>query len=179
MEKSQIELGVDGCSAPNFAMPLYNAALGMACFCDPRELNDDRAAACKKITSAMTSHPEMVSNYGEFDCELMKVGEGRILTKRGAEGFQIVGLMPGVLGKDSPGIGIAFKVEDGDSSSSMNEALESMAKVRPAVTLEILKQLKVLNKDQLNTLAKFGPEKTIRNYAGRTTGKSIPTFTLT
>lgn len=178
IEKSQIELGVDGCSAPNFAMPLYNAALGMARLCAPHDLSEGRATACKKITSAMMTHPEMVSNIGEFDCELMKAGEGKILTKRGAEGFQIVGLMPGVLAKDSPGIGIAFKVEDGDSSSSMNEALETSTKVRPAVTLEILKQLKVLNEKQLAALASFGPEKTIRNYAGRDTGKSIPAFKL-
>jgi L-asparaginase II len=177
MEKSQIELGVDGCSAPNFAMPLYNAALGMARLCDPHELHKGRVASCQKITSAMMAHPEMVSNHGEFDCELMKVGEGRIVTKRGAEGFQIVGLMPGLLGKDSPGVGIAFKVIDGDSSS-MNLLLESTTKVRPAVTLEILRQLNVLNEKQLAALSRFGPEKTIKNYAGRPTGKSIPVFKL-
>lgn len=177
MQTSQIKLGVDGCSAPNFAMPLYNAALGMARLCDPHELSEARASACCKITSAMMTHPEMVSNQGEFDCELMKVGEGRIVTKRGAEGFQIVGLMPGVLGKDSPGAGIAFKVLDGDSSS-MNLSLESTAKVRPSVTLEILKQLKALNEKQLTALSRFGPEKPIKNYAGRVTGKSIPTFKL-
>src|SRR6266498_2462926 len=34
----EVELGTDGCSAPNFAVPLYHAALGMARLCDPREL---------------------------------------------------------------------------------------------------------------------------------------------
>lgn len=178
IEKERIDLGVDGCSAPNFAMPLYNAALGMARLCDPHELTEARAAACKKITLAMMTHPEMVSNAGEFDCELMKAGEGRIITKRGAEGFQIVGLMPGVLGKDAPGVGIAFKVIDGDSSS-MNASLESTAKVRPSVTLEILKQLKALNEKQLTALSRFGPEKPIKNYAGLLTGRSVPAFKLT
>ncbi|HVN15783.1 MAG TPA: asparaginase, partial [Anaerolineales bacterium] len=28
IERGKVELGVDGCSAPNFAVPLYNAALG-------------------------------------------------------------------------------------------------------------------------------------------------------
>jgi L-asparaginase II len=177
MDKSRIELGVDGCSAPNFAMPLYHAALGMARLCDPHELTQARADACNKITSAMTAYPEMISNYGEFDCELMKACEGKVVTKRGAEGFQIVGLMPGVLTKDSPGVGIAFKVTDGDASS-MNESLESTTRVRPSVTLEILKQLNVLNEKQLATLAKFGPEKIIKNYAGLVTGKSSPIFTL-
>src|SRR5512141_59954 len=48
---SDIELGTDGCSAPNFAVPLFSAALGMARFCDPRELAPARAEACHKITS--------------------------------------------------------------------------------------------------------------------------------
>lgn len=175
IEKDKVELGVDGCSAPNFAVPLFNAALGMAHLCDPRTLSELRAAACKKITSAMTTHPEMISNYGEFDCELMKIGEGKIVTKRGAEGFQIIGLLPGVYGEN--GVGIAFKVADGDGSR-MNEQLESNTRVRPAITLEILSQLKVLNKAQLQSLAKFGPQKDIKNHRGTLTGKSYPVFQL-
>lgn len=175
IETKDIELGVDGCSAPNFAMPLFHAALGMARMCDPRELSEARALACKKITNAMTSHPEMVSNFGEFDCELMKVGEGKIVTKRGAEGFQIVGIMPGVIGER--GVGIAFKVTDGDAGR-MNDALQWSPRVRPAVTLEILKQLNALNEAQWNALAKFGPEKELKNYAGIVTGKSKPVFEL-
>lgn len=175
IEKDKIELGVDGCSAPNFAVPLFNSALGMARLCDPRALSESRAIACKKITSAMTTHPEMISNYGEFDCELMKVGAGKIVTKRGAEGFQIIGLMPGVYGEN--GVGIAFKVTDGDSSR-MNDDLESSTRVRPAITLEILRQLKVLNQTQLQTLEKFGPIKQLKNHRGILTGESHPVFQL-
>ncbi|MDO8752400.1 MAG: asparaginase [Anaerolineales bacterium] len=171
----KIELGIDGCSAPNFAVPLVNAALGMARICDPRDLSEARAIACRKITTAMIAHPEMISNHGEFDCELMKVGAGRLITKRGAEGFQIIGLMPGVYGEK--GVGIAFKVTDGDASR-MNDAMESSSRVRPAVTLEILRQLNVLNGSQLKSLAKFGPEKILKNYAGLVTGKSQPVFTF-
>jgi len=175
IEKDKVELGVDGCSAPNFAVPLFNAALGMAHLCDPRTLGDARAAACEKITSAMTAHAEMISNFGEFDCELMKVGEGRIVTKRGAEGFQIVGLMPGVYGEN--GVGIAFKVTDGDASR-MNDELESSTRVRPAVTLEILRQLKALDAAALGRLARFGPAKEIRNHRGIPTGRSYAVFQL-
>lgn len=175
LEQDQVVLGVDGCSAPNFAVPLYHAALGMARLSDPKALTSRRAAACKKIFSAMTTHPAMVSNHGEFDCELMKAGEGRILTKRGAEGFQIIGLLPGILSES--GIGIAFKVTDGDKSS-MNNSLQTSARVRPAVVLEILRQLKVLNETQLQTLAGFGPIKTLKNYAGLITGTSQPVFRI-
>ena len=175
IEKEKVELGVDGCSAPNFAVPLFNAALGMAHLCDPRTLNEARATACRKIASAMTTHPEMVSNYGEFDCELMKIGEGNIVTKRGAEGFQIIGLMPGVYGEN--GVGIAFKVTDGDASH-MNDELEFSPRVRPAATLEILRQLKALNETQLQSLAKFGPTKQIKTHRGILTGESYPVFQL-
>jgi L-asparaginase II len=117
----------------------------------------------------------MVSNYGEFDCELMKIAAGKIITKRGAEGFQIIGLMPGVYGEN--GVGIAFKVTDGDASR-MNDDLESSTRVRPAIALEILRQLKALNEAQLKSLAKFGPTKQLKNHREIITGESHPVFDL-
>jgi L-asparaginase II len=185
IEPDQVELGVDGCSAPTFAVPLFNAALGLARLCDPsrasskgpRALDAARRAACRKITSAMTTEPEMVSGPGEFDCELMKAGRGRIVCKRGAEGFQAVGLLPGRRGADSPGIGIAFKVSDGDPSR-MSAGLESACRVRPAVTLEILRQLDALTREEMQALAEFGPVKPIQNHRGLITGESRPAFKL-
>lgn len=173
----EIRLGTDGCSAPNFAVPLYHAALAMARLCDPRELSDGRASACRKITAAMTTHPEMISGHGEFDCELMKAGEGRIVCKRGAEGYQIVGLLPGTLGPESRGIGIALKVSDGDAVR-MSLDLTHNNRVRPAVTLEILRQLGALSSEQEQGLAAFGPVKSIKNHRGIVTGKSRPVFEL-
>jgi L-asparaginase II len=173
----EIALGIDGCSAPNFAIPLYNAALAMARLCDPRDLASERASACRKITSAMTSYPEMVSAYGEFDEQLMRAGAGNIVCKRGAEGYQIIGLLPGVLSFNSPGIGIAFKVSDGDPSRTELDLTHS-TRVRPAVALEILRQLGVLSLEQQQTLAAFGPEKAIKNHRGIVTGQSRPVFHL-
>lgn len=173
----QVELGTDGCSAPNFAVPLYNAALGFARMCDPHELPEARVQACRKITAAMTAFPEMVSGYGEFDEQLMKAGNGRIVCKRGAEGYQIVGLLPGTRDPQSPGLGIAIKVSDGDASR-MGSGLESSNRVRPAVTVEILRQLGVLSPEQEQALAGFGPGKSITNHRGIVTGESHPVFKL-
>lgn len=173
----EIGLGIDGCSAPNFAVPLYNAALAFSRLCDPRELSEARASACRKITAAMTTHPEMVSGYGEFDEQLMRVGEGRIVCKRGAEGYQIVGLLPGALGHDSPGVGIALKVSDGDASR-MSLDLAHNNRVRPAVTLEILHQLGAFSSKQEQALASFGPERPVKNHRGIVTGQSRPVFQL-
>jgi len=174
---SKVELGTDGCSAPNFAVPLYNAALGIAQLCDPHDVSEARAAACRKITSAMTAFPEMISGYGEFDEQLMRVGEGKIVTKRGAEGYQIAGILPGVIAANSPGIGIAFKVSDGDASR-MADNLVTSNRVRPAVVLEILRQLGALSSKQEQALAGFGPVKSITNHQGIVTGQSRPVFEL-
>jgi L-asparaginase II len=177
LRSDQVELGIDGCSAPNFAVPLVNAAAGFARMCDPHELPEQRGAACHKITSAMTAHPEMVSGYGEFDEQLMKAGNGKIVCKRGAEGYQIIGLLPGTMGVGSPGVGIAIKVSDGDAAR-MGSGLEARSRVRPAVTIEILRQLGVLSQQQLQDLAAFGPEKPITNHRGMVTGRSYPVFKL-
>jgi L-asparaginase II len=125
----------------------------------------------------MTTFPEMISGYGEFDEQLMRVGEGKIVTKRGAEGYQIAGIMPGVIVPNSPGIGIAFKVSDGDASR-MADDLTTSTRVRPAVVLEILRQLGALSSKQEQALAGFGPVKSIKNHQGIVTGQSRPVFEL-
>jgi L-asparaginase II len=177
--ENEVELGIDGCSAPNFAVPLERAALAMARLCDPRELpqGEARSSACRKITSAMTAHPEMISGHGEFDEQLMRVGAGKIVCKRGAEGYQIIGLLPGVLSPDSPGIGIALKVSDGDPGR-MALDLSHSPRVRPAAAIEILRQLGVLSSEQEQALAAFGPVKPVKNHRGIVTGQSRPVFKL-
>jgi L-asparaginase II len=173
----EVKLGTDGCSAPNFAIPLYNAALAMARLCDPRALSAERASACRKITSAMTAYPEMVSAYGEFDEQLMRAGNGKIVCKRGAEGYQIIGLLPGALRPEAPGMGIALKVSDGDPSRTALDLTHS-TRVRPAVALEVLRQLGALSSEQQQALASFGPVKPIENHRGIVTGQSRPVFRL-
>lgn len=164
----KVVLGIDGCSAPNFAVPLYNAALGYARLCDPRGLPPQRAAACWRITAAMTAHPEMVGGPERFDTTLMRVTRGRIVVKGGAEGYQGMGLMPGALGPGSPGVGIAIKISDGDSSG----------RARHGVSLEILRLLGALSDAELAQMADFGPRKTLRNFRKLEVGESRPNFTL-
>jgi L-asparaginase II len=177
IEREKVETGIDGCSAPNFAVPLYNAALAFARLCDPRALPETRRLACEKITTAMTSYPEMISGKGEFDCRLMEAGGGNILCKGGAEGFQALGLRPGLLSPDSPGIGIVFKVSDGDLRFRTLE-MKPMSRVRPAIAIEVLRQLGALQEDQLQALAEFGPILPVKNHRGLIVGESHPTFRL-
>jgi L-asparaginase II len=125
----------------------------------------------------MMAYPEMISSATEFDCRLMQVGGGKIVCKRGAEGYQGIGLLPSAIDTDSPGIGIAFKVMEGDLGQRRLD-LTAFTRVRPAVTLEILKQLGALSEAQLNELSEFGPIKPVTNHRGLVVGKSRPVFTL-
>jgi L-asparaginase II len=141
----QIELGTDGCSAPNFAAPLSSAALAFARLCDPAGLEPKRAAACGRITAAMMGNPGMVAGPGRFDTVLMGLASGRILAKAGAEGYQGIGLLPGALGPGTPALGIAFKIADGDGAG----------RARPCVAVEVLRQLGALSAAEAAALTDF------------------------
>ena len=177
MESERVVIGTDGCSAPNFAVPLSNAALGFARLCDPRGLSQERAAACRRITSAMMTNPVMVSGAGRFDTRVMEVCARRILVKVGAEGYMAMGILAGVMGTESPGIGIAFKVADGDMP--VRDATGNFRnRVRPAMALEILRQLGVISEKELEGLVEFGPVRPVTNHRKIVVGESHPAFSL-
>ncbi|MFH2104024.1 MAG: asparaginase [Chloroflexota bacterium] len=173
---NQVEIGNDNCSVPNFAVPLQSAALGMARLCDPRSLSTERAAACRRITQAMMANPVMVAGSGRFDTRLMEVCSGRMIAKAGAEGYHVVGIMAGALGVDMPGIGIAVKVSDGDVGS--HSGLDINLRIRPAVTLEVLRQMGYITEKEQEALAEFGPIKKILNWRKTIVGEGRPAFTL-
>jgi len=138
----EISFGTDGCSAPVFAVPMFNAAWGLARLCDPRDLPEKRAAACRRITHAMSSFPYMVAGPDRWDTLAMTAAKGRLVTKAGAEGYQGIGLLPGALGPDSPALGIAVKIADGDQGG----------RARPIVCSEIVRQIGALNEAEMEAL---------------------------
>jgi len=171
LKAEQVALGVDGCSAPNFAAPLQSAALAYARLCDPESGEvqpPKRAEACRVIVTAMMSHPEMVGGPGRFDTCLMQIAKGRIVSKEGAEAYQGLGLMPGALGPGSPAVGIAIKIADGDDRRI----------VREAVTLEILRQLGALTESELEAMSAFGPQSPRFNWRKVVVGEAYPAFRL-
>ena len=166
MGAQAIGVGIDGCSAPNFAVPLLNAATGFARLADPSGLAGPRASALKTIFAAMTAHPEMVHGPGGFDTELMRLRPGFIVSKGGAEGYHGLALAPGALGPASPALGIAMKTADGNSRAT------------GVMALETLRQLGFLAEADLTTLAGFGfgvrvPQK---NWRGLPVGEMRPCF---
>jgi L-asparaginase II len=164
----QVVVGTDGCSAPNFAVPLLNGALAFARLADPSSLPPRRANALRTIFYAMTAYPEMVRGPGGLDTELMRRRPGLLVTKGGAEGYQGLGLVPGAVRPGSPGLGVAFKVADG------------AGRAVSIVALEVLRQLGLFDESDFDALAEFnyGPRETLRNFRGLVVGEARPAFSL-
>jgi L-asparaginase II len=168
VDEKNIHLGIDGCSAPVFGIPLHNAAWAFASLADPQILSPGRAAACHKISQAMTSYPEMVAGFGKFDTRLMQVGNRKIISKGGAEGYHGIGLLPGAISPGSQALGITFKISDGDLTGRASHL----------VAVEILRQLGVLDDNQIKALEEFYIQP-VTNWRGLTVGQRRPCFQLT
>lgn len=160
MKSGDIIVGIDGCSAPNFAVPMGKAAIAYARLIDPGQFSSKRAESCRTIVKAMTAYPEMVSGEGRFDTRLMKVTSTRLLSKGGAEGFQGIGLPAESLEFGSPALGVVLKVLDGDVGN----------RARSVATIALLEGIGVLpeqERAQLNEL----DSRTIFNQSGLPVGE--------
>jgi L-asparaginase II len=98
--------GIDGCAAPNFAVPLAAFAHALARFAAPQTLPPERSRAARRIIHAMMARPELVAGTGRVCTALMRAGHGRVAVKTGAEAAYAA-IVPG------HGLGIAIKIDDG------------------------------------------------------------------
>jgi L-asparaginase II len=155
--ESSLVAGVDGCSAPNYAVPLERLALGFARLAS-READAAYGRAPQVLADAMTAHPEMVSGEGRSDLQLMRAGRGDWVAKIGAEGVQGIGIR-------GAGIGIAIKVADGGKRA-----------LRPVIA-SVLGQLHLLDERRRAELADWF-EPVVRNYRGIATGRIVSEVVL-
>jgi L-asparaginase II len=150
-------VGTDGCSAPNYALPLKSLATGYA-----RLSSIKGGGTAKTLFDAMTMHPEYVSGTGRHDLAFMqagtKNGNADWVAKIGADGLQLVGIR-------SAGLGIAVKIADGNQRAVI------------AATVEVLRQLGLLKDIERSPLADWASPKII-NVMGTETGRVRPAFQL-
>ena len=97
--------GVDGCTVPNFALPLAALARAMAALADMSGLSENRAAACRRVVTSMLAHPELLAGTGRPCTQLMRQARD-MAVKTGAEGVYVT-ILPAL------GFGIALKIDDG------------------------------------------------------------------
>ena len=152
-----LKLGVDGCSAPNYAMPLAHLARGYARLAtglaDP-EFGESFA----QLSDAMTAHPELVSGTNRADQAFMRAGRGDWVVKAGADGVQ-------AFASCSRGQAFALKVSDGNKVAVI------------AATVAVLDQLGWLDARQRDELRPWRSE-AVANIRGTRVGGRKPAFTL-
>jgi L-asparaginase II len=114
----QLVRGIDGCSAPNYAVPLTALALGFAklTLSEPDPVYGD---APQRIARAMSCHPELVSGQGRNDLVLMTAGRGDWVSKVGADGVQAIASF-------SRGVAIAAKCSDGSLAPLMVAMVDAL-----------------------------------------------------
>lgn len=157
LSENELALGIDGCSAPNYAMPLQNLARSYARLASASS-NDAWAEHLAPLRDAMISHPELVSGTARNDLLLTQVGRGDWVCKIGADGVQTIG-------SKSRGQALAIKISDGS---------------KPALytaTVACLNQLGWINEQQKQELEILKAPNII-NAAGKLVGKRYACFQL-
>jgi L-asparaginase II len=136
-----IPFGIDGCSVPNFMLPLDKAARMFALLADPKHAPTNYQDGLEATFQAMRAHPEMVAGEGEMDTVLMQHMPD-VASKGGAEGYQGLALRSTAYGP----LGIALKIEDGSSAArgpAVIRVLELLG--QPITALEKWKRPSIFN----------------------------------
>ena len=150
-----IAIGIDGCAAPNFAVPVAAMARSFINLLNPPDTFDEATrAACRRIVNAMIEHPDLVGGTGRLDTMIMEAAGGKLICKVGADGVWLCGVLPS--DRWPSGLAIALKIEDGDDHLS-----------RPVVAVELLRKLGLLNADDLPDVAPMP----VRNRRGDVVGR--------
>lgn len=118
----ELPVSPDGCSAPTWAMPLANLALGFARFAQPEALPTQRAEACRQLFHACVSHPEFVAGRERYCTDMMRILAPDVFLKVGAEGVYVACIPK--LGRT-----IALKCDDGATRAAESAMTALLDKV--------------------------------------------------
>ena len=156
--EGRLPVGLDGCGAPTFVLPLVALARGFARLANPNGLSPVRAAACRTILDAVGRAPAWLAGEQRLCTALVRALPGRAFAKNGAEGVYAFAVAPDARRRRCPGaLGVAIKVDDGQERG-----------YQPPL-LDLLLWLEVLEPDLGPALQRFR-ELELRNTQGRTVG---------
>ncbi len=146
--------GIDGCSAPNFAVSLRGLARGMAQFAAAGAGIGARDKAMARLRDAMMAHPGLVSGEGRACAILMEAAAGKAAVKTGAEGV-FVAILP------VQKLGIALKIADGATRAAEVAIAALLARLGVISPEHPMLQRPIRNWDGLVT----GVERPVANLA--------------
>jgi L-asparaginase II len=157
VEADSMPMCIDGCSAPNYAMPLAALARSYARLASGAQ-DTQFGSSFEQLAQAMTDYPELVSGVGRNDAALMRAGRGDWVTKVGADGAQVVA-------SRARGEAFALKIIDGSKPALF------------AATVEVLDQLGWLDAKQREQLEPMRAA-SIVNVSGVEVGQRSTPFRL-
>lgn len=143
--------GVDGCSAPNPAVPLQCVARSYARLVGGGE-------AERRVVGAMAGNPFLVAGTGRFDTALMETAAGRLVAKGGAAGLHCTADL-------ETGLALAVKLESGNTAAVCQVVVHALA------------ELGWISADERASLEDHAPP-VLRDLRGNAVGVVEPLFTL-
>ena len=155
--ENDMSIGTDGCSAPNYAMPLSALARSYARLASGAA-DAEFGASFEALGNAMTAHPDLVSGTARNDEAFMRIGRGDWVSKVGADGVQVIG-------SKSRREALAIKIIDANKPALF------------AATVEVLEQLGWLDDAQRAALAPWRTQDIV-NARGLLVGQRKPVFAL-
>lgn len=147
-EAKKIDIAIDGCSAPTFAMPIVNIAKLFSNFTNVK--------SSIQIINAIKCNPYIIGGKGQIDSEIIKASNSKLISKVGADGIIIVAFN---------GNCAVVKIADGSQ------------KARSIVILSLLKKLGWLKENNirnsgLNKLFDLN----VKNLSNKTVGEIKTVF---
>lgn len=124
----KFQTGIDGCSAPIFAFPVYNQAVAYKNLINPKQFDSSIQKACSLMVNAIIKYPEMIAGAKRYCTDLMKESNGKLIGKTGADGVYSIGVI-------SNKMGVCIKIDDGKMGPQYN------------VAQELIEQMNILSTD--------------------------------
>ena len=128
------QVGVDGCSAPQYAFPLSSISISMVNLIKHFNENHGYSAEVRVLLNAIAKYPHLTGSKIKYDTQLMKITKGKMFSKWGAEGVLL-------FAHKEKGVGGVIKVKDGNQ------------RALPSVANEIFKKLSLLDKHESQELS--------------------------
>ncbi|ATP41105.1 asparaginase [Solibacillus sp. R5-41] len=155
--EEQLIIGVDGCGAPNFAIPLRNMAIAYLKLATPNLIENEKLrSAVIQIVDVMNSYPNMIASEN-FICSALLM-DPNIVAKGGAQGVYCFSLKKEKLS-------FVFKIMNGSESPW------------PLVIANLLEQIDYANKETIENVKAIHSTH-IKNDAGDVVGEIVSSIQL-
>ncbi len=164
VELSDVDIAVDGCGVPTFALPIWRIGLLFARLATAPVDGTFRQKALAKIRHAMITKPEYMSGTGQFSAEMMRQYPNQIVMKSGAAGVYGLGL-------GEVGFGLGLKVETGAGKPREITILETLRQLSQSKSITMPSHLRQEFSDLIG-------KKSIYNFHQKKVGQTYPVFQL-